>query len=393
MLPSPSDEKGQVSAEDVRTSLRVYPATKDSFWGMILKSYCLTLEVFLHKEIGERYINWQRILIGFVCLYVIGHAGVDWNLKTYYWVDREVELPWVGSQHYQLFPLFRYPVFQASKIRLLGFNMPITVFTDTKFDGVEVFALVLTVYLTISEWRQLEIFLNNRLGVAMHNRSSGEPYRVWDPVYILAHKLNFQIDVVKQICEPALCIVFGLLFLPSLALPLFGIDPTLLPVKTDFFRKVLVVSNLSQDAVRKLSAEQVLDQFSKTDPARRRAFLSMIAKASAEDIASESPENQRYMKMVMGFGEGAKRLLSEPGDSFLKSFSHFKQMKSILMLFSVWFLTGGAALFLKAWLENRHRKQYFLDRVANEFDMEGTRMQQRFLTPETAAGFSRVEKC
>lgn len=279
-MPSPSDGQNiAVTAEDVRTSLRVYPTVKNSILGTMLRSYCLTLEVFIHRRLGERYITWPRILIGFLCLYIVGHAGVEWNLKTYYWIDKpDFYNVFTGETGLQTFPLFKYPNFQRTDVKLFGLEIPIPVFTNTTFEGVSIFALVLSVYLALAEWRLLEIFVFNRLGVPMHNRSSGEPYAFWDSVYLISHKFNFQIDLVKQVCEPAICGLLGLFFL-----------------------------------------------FAK----RSDAFTSSIP-------------------------------------------------KNICVLFSVWLLTGAVALFLKAWLENQLRRQYFLDRVSNEFDMEGSRLQQRF---------------
>ena len=57
-----------VLVENIRTSLRQYPAKKAHpllrIPLYIIQCYALTLEVFLHREFGERYLSWIKVIIG-----------------------------------------------------------------------------------------------------------------------------------------------------------------------------------------------------------------------------------------------------------------------------------------------------------------------------------------
>jgi hypothetical protein len=270
--------------DDIRASLSVYPAKKEGILLHILRSVCLTLEVFLHRRIGERYLTWPHMAMGLIFIFFVGHYALKWDLRDHYLIDfGSVSIPslWGDTLYEQPLKagLIKYPQFTAREVdRVLG--IPIYFFTVAKddFQGVPLLLVASLLYLSTAKWRVLEVFFLNRLNVSTHNRSSGEPYRIWDTVYLLGHKTNFQIDLVKQWCEPSFCLL--------LAIAIRATTPT---------------------------------EF------------------------------------------------------------HF---------ISVWLTVGSVALIFKSWLENRQRKQLFLDRVANEFDLEGVRIQQRFQSEGANQTFS-----
>lgn len=87
------------------------------------------------------------------------------------------------------------------------FGIPIPIYVSTRFKGVSVLLVFLSVYFAVAQWRMLQIFLNNRLNVPTHNRSSGEPYALWNGCYRIFCAMNFQGDLVKQVCEPLFCLL------------------------------------------------------------------------------------------------------------------------------------------------------------------------------------------
>ena len=281
------DRKPEITAEDVRASLRLYPAKKDSFWTYLLKTYCVTLEVFLHREMGERYLTTFRVIFAFLSLYVVGHAYTEWEWAHWFDLFGWSWLPISG------------PSFHSAPAKVFGFPITFPVFAKTDFAGVSTLAVALSVFLAVAEWRMLEIFIANRLGERTHNRSSGESYGIWNPIYLLSHKLNFQVDVVKQGAEPLVCLL--------LAIVIFGWA----------------------------NAVEAPGVFGRSGVAHERAGFRFLG---------------------------------------------------------VWLLTGSIALFTKAYLENRLRKETFLDRVANEIDMEALQSLNRLNSTQTSTvEFPEVE--
>ena len=333
------------------TSLRQYPAKKERIFGYILRSYTITLEVFLHRKFGERYLSWFRAVLGFLFLYLLAHLIAPWYWqKTDYAIKPGFSLygkqsdnnksfldsltgnskfqpsfsffqyaPEVSENEWSLVPLhmrtkeslekynetlsnlssgqistFQLPSSQLRIYKLhcewreafsvLGIVFKIPIFADIEADGVQLLAMILFIYISFAEWRLLEIFLGNRLNSPPSPRSSGEPFEFWDIFYLGFHKARFQVDLVKQVCEPLLCFLFG------------GLVIILFPSS---------------------------------------AALRVIA---------------------------------------------------------IWLFTGSFALFLKAYIENRARKNLYLDRIGNEMDLEGLRMQQRLRRPGPGgAAFTEVK--
>ena len=85
--------------------------------------------------------------------------------------------------------------------------------------GVSALGFTLGIYHLIANFRLLQILRGNLLAEHHHNRSSGEPFRIWDPIYLLGHYLNSRLDVVKMICEPLLCFTLSRVLLQLLPKP------------------------------------------------------------------------------------------------------------------------------------------------------------------------------
>ncbi len=197
-------DRTEILVENIRTSLRQYPARKIHALLRIplyvLQCYALTIEVFLHREFGERYLSWIKVLIGFAMLYMLGIVAPPYNWKPV----RIADLP------------IQYLSTLLNLLNLLGIthdaSIKIPTFNAHEVDGVDIFPLLLLIYYAFAQWRLIEIFFHNRFNTPPHPKSSGETYNIWNSFYITANKLNFHTDLVKQIFEPTICFLFGLLF-------------------------------------------------------------------------------------------------------------------------------------------------------------------------------------
>ena len=91
-------------------------------------------------------------------------------------------------------------------------SIKIPTFNAHEVAGVDIFPLFLSIYYAFAQWKLIEIFLHNRFNTPPHPKSSGETYKLWNSFYVVTNKLNFHTDLVKQVFEPVVCSLFGLLF-------------------------------------------------------------------------------------------------------------------------------------------------------------------------------------
>lgn len=162
---------------------------------ILLKSFALTLEVFLHHTLGERYLTWPRMLLGLLAIWFMAHVGLPWD-----WAHADAGFMSIWYPHVTFMQVGR----------VLGIEWSLPFFTRTEFEGVSVIAVLLSLYVAAAEAQMLLVFMLNRFAIDTHNRSSGEAYGMWDGFYIFFDSANFRGDLVKQICEPILCFVAGI---------------------------------------------------------------------------------------------------------------------------------------------------------------------------------------
>ena len=188
-----SDEQKDeaVLIENIRTSLRQYPAKKQNIFVKLLICYAITVEIFFHDEFGERYLSWFRCIVGFGFLYLLAHLLPPWDFTS-------------PEAYYYDFPQF----FKALHLPPI-LHIPVPVFTHKEVGGVAVVPYIFTLYVTACSLRLGQIFYYNRIDAPAHPRSSGEPYSFWNDAYIFFHKLKFQTDLVKQVWEPSVCFFLG----------------------------------------------------------------------------------------------------------------------------------------------------------------------------------------
>jgi hypothetical protein len=210
--------KRNLTPAEVRDSLRYYADPDQGevkglivfLLNFLLRSFCLTLEVFLHGKIGSRYLTVPKALVGWlfpwICFLL---AGFGFGFMPGLHVDSPGLLD------------FWRPLLDAigDYVNGGGFergwtHMKTTVAAllnpDTRVTVAGPVGIAVTIYSIIFNMRLVEAFVRNRVAEPAHPNSSGDPWFVWNPIYILFHRLNFRIDVVKQFGEPALCLFTGL---------------------------------------------------------------------------------------------------------------------------------------------------------------------------------------
>jgi hypothetical protein len=173
----------------------------------ILESITLTQEVFLHTRIGELYISVPKAIAGSVFLFltlllaIFGFSisvhpdptqigGVSF-LKSF--IESVLSFEW--QQSYE-------------NLRAL-----ITTLRNPETRADILWPIQLTV-VTFSVFVNAHLLLNFLAKHSIpprlwHPRSSGEPWKIWDPVYRLGHRYNMRVDLVKQFCEPIACYFIG----------------------------------------------------------------------------------------------------------------------------------------------------------------------------------------
>lgn len=176
-------------AENIRASLRQYPAKKTNIFLYCFQAYAITLEVFIHREFGEQYLSWLKCFVGFVFLYFLAVVTPPYHLEH------------------------NTPTFPLHLVSWLPIDIPIPLVQAKRVSGLNIIPVFLIICYAFAQSRLAEIFLFNRFNSPPHPKSSGEPYFLWDSAYELFERLNFRIDLVKQACEPALCFFAGLVAL------------------------------------------------------------------------------------------------------------------------------------------------------------------------------------
>ena len=173
---------------EIRSAFRLHPARKEPLWMKALSSFTLTLEAFLHTHIGVRALSPFRIAFGALLLYIyalVASGGLDWQ------------------------PMGNVAVAPLQAVRGMFEAVFGPAALSTLF-GSSIVALAIWVFVGVALVHRLHIFLNDRQGKpAWHSRCSGEPFIVWDLLYLLQRKLRFRADLVRIVGEPMLCIIIG----------------------------------------------------------------------------------------------------------------------------------------------------------------------------------------
>jgi hypothetical protein len=141
-----------------------------------LRMFTLSVEVFLHRQFGERYLTLTGIVLGGFTFQFVAWM---WNFKP------------------------------STLIPLMSFGMWMS---PTPSKPVAVFDLVgfcIVVYYLVAGWHLIAIFVRNREGKMWYSRSSGLsfPFLTW--INTLGKRFNFHQDLVKMYVEPAMCYGVG----------------------------------------------------------------------------------------------------------------------------------------------------------------------------------------
>lgn len=185
-----------------------YPVRSNNILRWLLEAFCLPLEVFLHNRMGIQYFHLPKAFIGFlfpfICMLLI-NFGISLHISI---------LPW-NLGFVRVYPVLTLPAsWQEFWQDFLRTYDALTAVINNSGWGssADLTACALLLYAIAANCRWIEQFWRERVRDVVHPRSSGNPYAIWNPVYWLMHKLNFQSDMVKLICEPLLCIGLAQLF-------------------------------------------------------------------------------------------------------------------------------------------------------------------------------------
>ena len=203
-------------ASDVRLAFRVYndPDDRKGWWYFIVRSIALTQEVFLHNQIGQRYISVPKGICGLIFLYLCRlwsdlNAGIppELSLDPFHPGFLQGVLQVITS-------LFRGLAaaiwdWKVTLAHLSGAWESIMASSSHGIDSGEALPLLTQSYGLVFNLRLVEIFVYNRLNILRHPHSSGEPHFFWTPLYWLTGVLRLRIDIVKQFGEPLLCWFLG----------------------------------------------------------------------------------------------------------------------------------------------------------------------------------------
>jgi hypothetical protein len=205
-------------ASEVRLAFRVYsdPDDRKGWWFFLLRCCSLTHEVFLHNQLGQRFITLPKAIIGmgffFLCRIIAGYKipfdfSIDFTVPGVFKFILETGAQLMSDvirliQHHE-----------QTKADFLdamaGIQATFRQGADGGLKSGDPLPLAIAVYGAMVNLRLLEIFVYNRLNILKHPHSSGEPQVVWTPFYWIAGVFRLRIDVVKQACEPVLCILAG----------------------------------------------------------------------------------------------------------------------------------------------------------------------------------------
>jgi hypothetical protein len=144
---------------------------------LLLRMFTLSVEVFLRRQFGERYLTISAILLG------------AWTFQLIAWL-------WNFAPS-SLIPVYSL-AFGFGSFGPSGGREPQAIF--------DLIGFCVVIYYMAAIWHLIAIFLRNREGLLWHSRSSGLSWPIWNWVNALGRKFHFQQDLVKMYMEPALCI-------------------------------------------------------------------------------------------------------------------------------------------------------------------------------------------
>lgn len=216
-----SDLRGKrlqdVSCREIRESLCVYPDSKFSIWRFLLEGITLSLEVFLHTRIGEVYLSIPKAIVGSVFIFltlVLSAFGFSFSihpdptqiggislLKSF--LESLFSFEW-RSAYDNLVHLWISLWNPETRVDVLG---PVQIMVVT-------FSVMVNVHLLVNF-----ISKHRTPPRIWHPRSSGEPWFIWNPIYLLGYRFNVRVDIVKQLAEPIFCYMLAMALIEFDLLP------------------------------------------------------------------------------------------------------------------------------------------------------------------------------
>ena len=327
---------------DIRTSLRQYPAKKEKILVYLLKCYTLTLEVFLHKQFGERYLTWFRSIVGFGLLYILAHIVAPW-----YWVKSD----YIFKPGFSLF---------GEESSSNSIEQGATEFASNHF-RIEPNGYFFKNVPDVSqnEWSIIPFKLHTKESrqehkKALHGHSKQQNATVSSRLRL--YYLHWEWQPVFKF--------FGI----TISIPIFAnIEAAGVQLLSLFL--------LIYSAFASWGSWEIFIRNRQNNPPSPRSsgepysvwnvFYYLFYKTNFQtDLVKQ------FCEPFLCFLVGVVVLVVFPSSPARK-------------FFSFWLISGSVALYLKAYLENCARKDLYLDRIGNEMDLEALRMQQRFLRPKS----------
>ena len=176
-------QPAETSREAMQRALAVMPAHIRPWYSMLyhiallfLRMFTLSVEVFLRRQFGERYLTFMGILLGAWTFQIVAAL---WNFR----------------------PSSLIPIYT------LGFSFATPRLPQQEPEMVfDLVGFCVVIYYMAAVWHLIAIFMRNREGRLWHTRSSGLSWPIWNWVHLISKRLNFHQDFVKMYIEPALCI-------------------------------------------------------------------------------------------------------------------------------------------------------------------------------------------
>ncbi len=207
-MPRKRQDRDQtVTSKDIRESLSIYPDRKFNIFKFILESVTMTLEVFLHTKIGERYISVPKAIVGAAFMYLtIFLAIFGFSVSIH---PDPTQIGGISLLKSFLESLFSFEWRKA--FENLGKLITALWNPETRIDVLGPVHITVVVFSVLVNYHLLTNFLAKHSNPPRlwHPRSSGEPWPLWNWAYRFGYRYNMRIDLVKQGCEPLFCFLLG----------------------------------------------------------------------------------------------------------------------------------------------------------------------------------------